>query len=360
MAGNSIGKIFKITTAGESHGPGLAVIIDGCPANFDISEEEIQKELLRRRPGQNELTSQRQEPDRVHIFSGILNGKTLGTPITLLFYNEDARSQDYDHLKNVYRPSHADFTYEKKYGVRDHRGGGRASARETIARVAAGAVAKKYLFEKVGIRILSYVEQIGSCIAQIPHDDVDEYKIEMSLVRCPDLNTSKKMIELIQLQHQAGNSLGGIIKTIVRDVPIGLGEPVFNKLSADLAKAMMSINAAKGFEIGSGFSCAHALGSEHNDEFILQNNKISAATNHAGGILGGISTGEDIYFRTAFKPIASISKKQNTVNSNLESVELEIKGRHDTCVLPRAVPIVDAMTAITLMDHYLRQKVNER
>lgn len=359
MSGNSIGRLFKVTTAGESHGAGLSVIIEGCPPHFELSENDIQAELDRRRPGQSQLTTDRRECDRVEILSGVFQGKTLGTPIACLFRNEDARSQDYESLKSIYRPSHADFTYQKKYGIRDHRGGGRSSARETIARVAAGAIAKKYLREKVGIDILSFVEQIGSCSTDILHHEVNFKNIESSLVRCPDKIASQNMIALIETQKKLGNSLGGMIKTLVRGVPAGLGEPVFDKLSADFAKAMMSINAVKGFEIGSGFSAVNKLGSENNDEFEMQEQNIRCKTNHAGGILGGISTGEEIYFRTAFKPVASIAQKQKTVNTQLESVEWTISGRHDVCVLPRAVPIVDAMTAIVLMDHYLRQRVNQ-
>ncbi len=356
MTGNSFGNLFKITTCGESHGGAVGVIVDGCPAGLDISEMEIQKELDRRKPGQSSITSPRNERDLIHILSGVFEGKTTGTPILLLAYNADMRPEDYDELKKVYRPSHADYTYLMKYGRRDFRGSGRASARETLARVAAGAIAKKYLKKYLNIEILSYVEQVGSIRSEMDYKKVTTDAIESNIIRCPDQNTASNMIKLIEEIKNEGDSIGGIIKGVIRNVPAGLGEPVFDKLSADLGKAMLSINAVKGFEIGSGFNGITMRGSEHNDPFFIdENKKIKTKTNHAGGTLGGISTGEDIYFRVAFKPVSTISKNQQTVNLEHQSVELQATGRHDPCVLPRAVPIVDAMSALVIMDHFLRQ-----
>lgn len=357
MTGNSFGQSFKITTCGESHGGALAVIIDGCPPGLAIQEADIQKELDRRKPGQSDITTPRKESDVIHILSGVFNGKTTGTPILLLAHNSDMRPEDYSELKNIYRPSHADFTYQMKYGLRDFRGSGRASARETLARVAAGAIAKKYLKEKLNIEILSYVEQVGAI--RMPACQLDQIKcqnIESNSVRCPDLKIAKEMIALIESVRDKGDSIGGVIKCVIRGVPYGLGEPVFDKLPADLAKAMLSINAVKGFEIGSGFKGVELLGSQHNDPFETTQSGIKIKTNHAGGTLGGISTGEDIYFRVAFKPVATISQLQHTVNMQEEPVSIQAKGRHDPCVLPRAVPIVDAMSALVIMDHYLRHR----
>lgn len=359
MTGNSFGKIFKITTCGESHGGAVGVIIDGCPAGLEISAAEIQSELDRRKPGQSAITTPRQEKDTIHILSGVFEGKTTGTPILLLSYNADMRPEDYAELKKVYRPSHADYTYHMKYGLRDFRGSGRASARETLARVAAGAIAKKYLKHYLNIEIVSFVEQVGNIRVNIPHNDVTQEAVEANIVRCPDNPIAKQMIQLIEEVKQEGDSVGGVIKCVIRNVPVGLGEPVFDKLSADLGKAMLSINAVKGFEIGSGFQGVSMRGSEHNDAFIIEDQKVKTKTNNAGGVLGGISTGEDIYFRVAFKPVSTINKKQQTINLQQEVTELEASGRHDPCVLPRAVPIVDAMSALVLMDHYLRQKVQE-
>ncbi len=356
MAGNSFGELFRITTCGESHGGALGVIIDGCPPGFSITEAEIQQELDRRKPGQNPITTPRKEEDTIHILSGVFEGKTTGTPILLLAYNQDNRPEDYDELKNLYRPSHADYTYLMKYGTRDYRGSGRASARETLARVAAGAIAKKYLKTVLNIEIISYVEQVGIIKAEIDHQSVTLESIEENIIRCPDQSVAKKMIELIEAAKNEGDSVGGIIKGIIRNVPPGLGEPVFDKLSSDLGKAMLSINAAKGFDIGAGFESIYMKGSEHNDPFILENGKPKIKTNHAGGILGGIASGEDIYFRVAFKPVSTISKTQQTVNLEHQAVTLKATGRHDPCVLPRAVPIVDAMSALVIMDHYLRHK----
>lgn len=357
MAGNSFGQLFKITTCGESHGGAIAVIIDGCPPDLAISEAEIQQELDRRKPGQSRLTTPRKETDRIHILSGVFEGKTTGTPILLLAHNTDMRPEDYEKLKHLYRPSHADFSYQMKYGRRDYRGSGRASARETLARVAAGAIAKKYLKEKLGVEILSYVEQVGTIAANYRDmEKLDFSDIEKNIVRCPDENAAKEMMALIAAVKNEGDSIGGIIKGIIRHVPAGLGEPVFDKLSADLGKAMLSINAVKGFEIGSGFSSMGMRGSTHNDVLINENGKVRTQTNYAGGVVGGISTGETIYFRVAFKPVATINKPQQTLNLKHEKVSIAAQGRHDPCVLPRAVPIVDAMSALVIMDHYLRHK----
>ena len=356
MPGNTFGQLFKVTTFGESHGGCVGCVIDGCPPGIEISEAEIQKEMDRRKPGQSAITSPRKEEDKIKILSGYFEGKTTGTPILMLAYNKDMRPEDYDHLKNVYRPSHADFTYEQKYGYRDFRGSGRASARETLARVAAGAIAKKYLNQRLGIKILSFVSQVGDIKTDIDFNSVTEEQIESNIVRCPDSQTAEKMIALIEKMRDSGDSIGGVITCVIRNVPAGLGEPVFDKLNADLGKAMLSINAVKGFEIGSGFAGVTKPGSEHNDEFIISDGKIRTRTNNSGGILGGISNGETIYFRVAFKSVSTIMKKQNTVNRSLEEVELEASGRHDPCVLPRAVPIVDAMSALTIIDHHLRHK----
>lgn len=356
MGGNTFGTLFKITTCGESHGDALGVIIDGCPSGLTLSEADIQSELDRRKPGQSEITSPRKEADKIHILSGIFEGVTTGTPILLLAYNQNAQSEDYAALKQLYRPSHADFTYHMKYKHHDPRGSGRASARETLARVAAGAIAKKYLKQHLNIEILSFVEQVGPLRKDIDHRSVTPADIENNVVRCPDPELAQRMIALIETVKAAGDSLGGIIKCVIRHVPAGLGEPVFDKLSADLGKAMLSINAVKGFEIGSGFAGAAMYGSEHNDPFTLENGSVKLAKNHAGGTLGGISSGEDIYFRVAFKPVSTIGLPQQTVNLKHQSITLKATGRHDPCVLPRAVPIVDAMAALVIMDHYLRHK----
>ncbi len=356
MPGNTFGQLFKVTTFGESHGGCVGCVIDGCPPGIEISESEIQKELDKRKPGQSEITSPRKEQDEIKILSGYFEGKTTGTPILMLAYNKDMRPEDYNHLKDVFRPSHADYTYQQKYGLRDFRGSGRASARETLARVAAGSIAKKYLQEKLGIKILSFVTQVGDIKSDIDINSVTEEQIESNIIRCPDSETAPKMIDLVEKMRDSGDSIGGVITGVIKNVPSGLGEPVFDKLSADLGKAMLSINAVKGFEIGSGFAGVEKPGSQHNDEFIISDGKVKTKTNNAGGVLGGISTGEMIYFRVAFKSVSTISKKQNTVNKNLQEVELEASGRHDPCVLPRAVPIVDAMSALTIMDHFLRHK----
>jgi chorismate synthase len=358
MSGNSFGTLFKISTCGESHGGAIGVIIDGCPSGIAISENEIQIELDRRKPGQSSITSSRNERDTIHVLSGLFEGMTTGTPILLLAYNADMRPEDYATLKSVYRPSHADFTYMMKYGRRDFRGSGRASARETLARVAAGAIAKKFLKQSMNIEIISYVEQVGNLRTQIDHKKVTAKEIEANMIRCPDTLVAKQMIELIETVKNEGDSIGGIIKCVIRNVMPGLGEPVFDKLSADLGKAMLSINAVKGFEIGSGFSGVSMRGSEHNDPMVMKNGKPTFTSNHAGGTLGGISTGEDIYFRVAFKPVSTIRKQQQTINLQNKEVTLEAEGRHDPCVLPRAVPIVDAMAALVIMDHYLRHQAS--
>ena len=357
MAGNTFGYLFRITTFGESHGGCVGVVIDGCPPGLEISQQEIQKELDRRKPGQSGIASPRQEQDKIHVLSGILDGKTTGTPILLLAYNKDARPEDYLHLKDLYRPGHADFTFQKKYGIRDWRGSGRASARETLGRVAAGAVAKKYLKEKLDVQILSYVEQVGDIKTCVDFNQVTVDAVESNIVRCPEQQTAEKMIRLIEAVRDEGDSIGGVIRGVIKNVPIGLGEPVFDKLPADLGKAMMSINAVKGFEIGSGFEGVKLRGSRHNDEFQIDDRgKAKIKTNNAGGTLGGISNGETVYFRVALKAVSTIRKQQNTINKNNEEVVLQATGRHDPCVLPRAVPIVDAMSALVIMDHYLRHK----
>jgi chorismate synthase len=356
MPGNTFGQLFRITSFGESHGAAIGAVVDGCPPGLKLTEKDIQPDLDRRKPGQSNITTQRKEEDTIHILSGVFEGKTTGTPILLIAYNKDAKPSDYKHLKDLYRPSHADFTYELKYGIRDWRGSGRASARETLARVAAGAIAKKYLFEKFGTQFLSYVERVGDIATAIDMNKVTAKSIDKSIVRCPDEATSKRMIKLIEQVREDGNSIGGTIKGLIKNPPPALGEPVFDKLPADIGKAMLSINAVKGFEFGSGFEGVTMRGSEHNDEFIIRNKKIIPSTNNAGGTLGGISTGQDIYFRVAFKPVATISKEQKTVLRSGKLAMVKAHGRHDPCVLPRAVPIVDAMGAIVLMDHYLRHK----
>lgn len=359
MAGNSFGSLFKITTFGESHGPAIGVIIDGCPAGLPIDLDFIQSELDRRKPGQSAITTQRKESDTVQILSGIFEGKTTGSPIAMLIVNEDQKSKDYDHIKNTFRPSHADFTYQTKYGHRDYRGGGRSSARETAARVAAGAIAK-LLIQQVGIDLAAYVSAVGNIKADtISTQNLQELKknTESNLVRCPDNKAAENMVKAIEDIRKDGDTLGGIISCVIKNCPIGLGEPVFDKLHADLAKAMLSINAVHGFEYGSGFNGAKMKGSEHNDVFTSSEaGDISTKTNYSGGIQGGISNGADIYFNVAFKPVATIMKKQDTINESGEEIEMIGKGRHDPCVVPRAVPIVEAMAALVLADHYLRNK----
>lgn len=355
---NTFGQLFRITTFGESHGGGIGVVIDGCPPKIEISEAEIQRELDRRRPGQSKITTQRKEEDRCEILSGVFEGKTLGTPIGVLVRNKDARPDDYAAIAKTFRPSHADFTYEAKYGIRNWQGGGRASARETIGRVAAGAIARKVLrtlYPKIDI--VGYVVQVHELTAKIDRSKVRMSDVDANVVRCPDKAAAKKMISLIEKTRAEGDSLGGVIECVVRNAAVGLGEPVFDKLEADLAKGMLSLPATKGFEIGSGFSATRMRGSEHNDPFEMRGGKVRTATNFSGGIQGGISNGEDIYFRVGFKPTATIAREQKTVTASREQTKLAARGRHDPCVLPRAVPMVEAMAALVLCDHALRQRV---
>jgi chorismate synthase len=358
MAGNSFGHIFRLTTFGESHGMAIGGIIDGCPANIDINLEAIQQQLDRRKPGQSKITTTRDESDTVEILSGIFEGKTLGTPIGFVIKNKDQRSKDYSKLQDVMRPSHADFVYQEKYGIRDHRGGGRSSARETASRVVAGAIAQQIL-KKNGIEITAYVKQIGSLELTDDYRDADLSKIDENIVRCPSADLANEMIDYIKEVKKDGDSIGGIIHCLVENPTIGLGEPVFDRLNADLAKAMFSINTVKGFELGSGFRSVKMKGSEHNDAFRKEGNRVKTTSNYSGGIQGGISNGENIYFNVAFKPVATIFKEQETINSNKEEVEFKAEGRHDPCVVPRAVPIVEAMTAIVLLDHLLLQQTNK-
>lgn len=346
---NSFGRLFRITTFGESHGPGIGVVIDGCPSGLEISESDIQEQLDNRKPGQSKITSPRKESDQVRILSGWFEGKTTGTPLTLFIANEDARSQDYDHLKDTYRPSHADYTYNAKYANRDYRGGGRSSARETAARVAAGAVALRIL-ELNHIKIFSYVSRVGDIAIPAWEGTLETKWIETNPVRCPEEDAAKQMQEAIEKAKKEGDTLGGIIDTFVNGMPVGLGEPVYDKLSARLGYAMLGINAVKGFELGSGFEGTKLKGSEHNDPFIQSEGKISTRSNHSGGIQGGISNGNDLFFRTAFKPVATLFQDQESVDTKGNSVLLKGKGRHDPCVVPRAVPIVSAMTALVLVD----------
>jgi len=355
--GNTFGTLFRITTFGESHGGAVGVVVDGCPPGIAITENDIQKELDRRKPGQSKITTPRKEQDTIHILSGVFEGKTTGTPIMMCAYNKDVRPEDYNELKKLYRPGHADFTFTKKYGSRDWRGSGRASARETLGRVAAGAIAKKYLKETHGIECLSYVEQVGDIKTDTDHETVTHEQIESNIVRCPDAKTAEKMISKIEEIRDEGDSIGGIIRGVIRNVPVGLGAPVFDKVPADISKAMMSINAVKGFDIGKGFDAVSLRGSQHNDEFYIdENGNARTKTTNAGGTLGGITNGETVYFRVAIKPVSTIRKKQNTVSTENKETTIEATGRHDPCVLPRAVPIVDAMAALVIMDHVLRHR----
>lgn len=354
--GNAFGHLFRITTFGESHGGAVGVVIDGCPPRIPITVEEIQYELNRRRPGQSKLVTQRRESDAVHILSGVYDGQTLGTPICLLVWNEDARPEAYEDFRHLYRPSHADYTYEAKYGIRDWRGGGRASARETIGRVAAGAVAKKILREQ-GVEIVGWVEKIHTLRAAVDPNTVTLEQVEANPVRCPDPETAQAMAQAIAEARKRGDSLGGVLGCVARGVTAGWGDPVFDKLDADLAKAMLSIPAAKGFEIGSGFAGTDLTGSQHNDPFYVdETGRVRTRTNHSGGVQGGISNGENITIRVAFKPTATIMISQETVDVRRQPATLTAKGRHDPCVLPRAVPIVEAMMALVLVDHYLRHR----
>ena len=355
--GSSFGQLFRIMTWGESHGGGVGVVIDGCPPCIELSEEDIQRELDRRRPGQSAIVTPRDEADRCQILSGVFEGRTLGTPISILVMNKDARPEAYAEMKSTYRPSHADFTYEAKYGIRNWQGGGRASARETVGRVAAGAVAQKVLATLFpGFELMAYVTHVYDVAATIDPAGVTREAVEANAIRCPDKNAAEKMIEAIEKARADGDSLGGTIACVVRGVPAGLGEPVFDKLEADLAKAMLSLPASKGFEIGSGFAATRMRGSEHNDAFEIREGKVRTATNNSGGVQGGISNGENICFRVAFKPTSTIRREQKTVTAAGEETTLAARGRHDPCVLPRAVPIVEAMAALVLCDHALRQR----
>ncbi len=353
--GNSYGTLFKITTFGESHGKAIGVIIDGCPAGMPVDEAFIQQELDRRKPGQSKITTQRKESDTFQVLSGTFEGKATGTPIMLLIPNEDQRSKDYSHIADKFRPSHADYTYHTKYGVRDYRGGGRSSARETAARVAAGAVAKLFLQHK-HISINAYVSQVGSLKLDKPYQELDFTQTEATPVRCPDLETAEQMIELIDRTRKQQDTIGGIVSCVIQGAPAGLGEPVFDRLHAELGKAMLSINAVKGFEYGSGFEGVALNGSQHNDAFYQEAGQVKTRTNFSGGIQGGISNGEDIYFRVAFKPVATIMQDQESVNEAGKTVSVSGKGRHDPCVVPRAVPIVEAMAALVMADFYLRNQ----
>ncbi len=353
---NTFGHLFRITTFGESHGGGIGVIVDGCPPRLPLSEVDIQPDLDRRRPGQSHIVTQRKEGDVVEILSGVFQGRTLGTPIAMLVRNEDVRADAYSEIKTKFRPSHADFTYFTKFGIRNWQGGGRSSARETIGRVAAAAIARKWLRTQFGTEVIAYVKRVQHIEADINPARVNFKQVEASPVRCPSPMTAKRMLSLIERIRHQGDSLGGVIECIARGVPVGLGDPVFDKLEADLAKSVMSLPASKGFEIGSGFAGTFLKGSEHNDRFVTRRGRIRTLTNYSGGIQGGISNGEDIILRVAFKPTATIMQKQKTVDSKGRSTVLNPKGRHDPCVLPRAVPMVEAMVLLVLADHALRQR----
>ncbi len=352
---NIFGKVFKISTYGESHGKAIGVVIDGCPSGIEINEKDIQSELNRRKPGQSKITTQRKESDSVEVLSGVFNGKTTGSPISLYIKNKDQKSSDYDHITNVFRPSHADYTYHKKYENRDFRGGGRSSARETANWVAAGAIAKKIL-EDLGIEINAYVSKVGKLEMDTNYKKLNLKNTESNIVRCPDTNFANKFIEIINEARKNRDTVGGVISCIISGCPVGIGEPIFGKLHAELGKAMLSINAVKGFEYGSGFKGSEMYGSEHNDQFEIKKDKIKTKSNYSGGIQGGISNGEDIYFNVAFKPVSTIMKDQQSVDSENKKVTVKGKGRHDPCVVPRAVPIVEAMAANVLVDLYLQSK----
>lgn len=354
--GNVFGTLFRISTWGESHGPGVGVVIDGCPPGLPVDLAEIQTWLDRRRPGQSDLTTQRAEGDQVEILSGVFEGVSLGTPIALLVRNRDARPEAYDPMKDLYRPSHADYTYDAKFGVRDWRGGGRSSARETVGRVAAGAIAARLLRDREGIEIVAWVQRVHDVEATIDPKTVTALDVGANAVRCPDAAAALRMEERIREVRGKGDSVGGVIELVARGVPAGLGAPVFDRLEADLAKAMLSLPATKGFEIGSGFSGTYLTGSEHNDAFTSEGGKIRTRTNRSGGVQGGISNGEDIVLRVAFKPTATIFREQETVDREGRPAVLRARGRHDPCVLPRAVPIVEAMAALVIADHWLRQR----
>jgi len=354
--GNTFGTLFRITTWGESHGGGVGVVVDGCPPRLKLSEADIQPDLDRRRPGQSKIVTPRKETDAIQILSGTFEGQTLGTPISMWVKNEDHRSEAYNEMADKFRPSHADYTYFAKYGIRAWPGGGRSSARETIGRVAAGAIAKKILRERFGVEILAYVKQVQRIIGDVDPETVKFADVESNIVRCPDQAAAKRMISLIERVRKAGDSVGGVIEGVARGVPPGWGEPIFDRLEADLAKAMLSLPATKGFEVGSGFGGIQLTGLQHNDAFRMQRGRVHAVTNRSGGVQGGISNGEPVFFRVAFKPTATVMHEQDTVNVQLKNTTLKGRGRHDPCVLPRAVVIVEAMTALVLMDHAMRQQ----
>lgn len=353
--GNTYGNKFRITTFGESHGKAIGVTIDGCPAGLDIDESFIQMELDRRKPGQSKITTQRKEGDKAEILSGVFEGKSTGTPIAIVIYNEDQKSKDYSHIAEKFRPSHADYTYHQKYGIRDYRGGGRSSARETAARVAAGAIAK-LLLRQLGVEIHAYVSQVGSICLERDYTTLDFSNIENNIVRCPEPVVAEEMIVLIDQTRKNQDTIGGVVSCVIQGTPVGLGEPVFDKLHAELGKAMLGINAVKGFEYGSGFEGVKMLGSEHNDLFENLEGKVSTRTNHSGGVQGGISNGQDIYFNVAFKPVATIMQDQKSIDKDGNEAIVSGKGRHDPCVVPRAVPIVEAMAALVIADFYLLDK----
>ena len=354
---NTFGHLYRVTTWGESHGGGVGAVVDGCPPQIALSEKDIQPDLDRRRPGQSKIVTPRKEADRCEILSGVFDGKTLGTPISVWVRNEDARPEAYKEMETMFRPSHADYTYQAKYGIRNWQGGGRTSARETIGRVIGGSIAKK-MFGQLAPRlsVTTFVRQVGTVVARIDADRVDQKEVESNAVRWPDRKESEQVVKLIERVRAEGDSLGGVVECVVRGCPVGLGEPVFDRLEADLAKGMMSLPASKGFEIGSGFHGVTMRGSEHNDEFFLEGNRVRTRTNRSGGVQGGISNGEEIVFRVAFKPVATIARAQKTVNVKGRGVELKARGRHDPCVLPRAVPMVEAMALLVLADHYLRDR----
>ena len=355
---NTFGKLFRLTTYGESHGKGIGGVIDGCPAGIPIDVEMVQRDLDRRKPGQSKITTQRNESDIVEFYSGIFDGQTTGTPIGFFIKNKDQHSNDYNDLKDVFRPSHADYTYQEKYGVRDHRGGGRSSARETIARVVGGAVAKQ-LLSILNVTVQAYVQSVGEIQLEKSYTELDLSNTESNIVRCPDPTTAEKMIERIEAAGRDHDTVGGTISCVIKGVPTGWGSPVFNKLHADLGFAMLGINAVKGFEYGSGFEGTKLSGSEHNDIFTNENGVVKTITNHSGGVQGGISNGQDIYFKVAFKPIATLLKEQKTIDKELNATTINPKGRHDPCVLPRAVPIVESMAALVLVDHFLMNKLSK-
>jgi len=355
--GNTFGHLYRVTTWGESHGGGVGAVIDGCPSQIPLTEKDLQPDLDRRRPGQSKIVTPRKEADRCEILSGVFGGQTLGTPISVWVKNEDARPEAYREMESLFRPSHADYTYQAKYGIRNWQGGGRTSARETIGRVIGGSIAKKMFGQRVPrLSVTAFVRQVGSVVARIDASRVEAKEVEANPVRWPDAKEADQLIRLIERVRSEGDSLGGVVECVVRGCPVGLGEPVFDRLEADLAKAVMSLPASKGFEIGSGFAGVRMRGSEHNDEFYMDGKRVRTRTNRSGGVQGGISNGEDIIFRVAFKPVATIAKVQKTVGLKGKNAELKARGRHDPCVLPRAVPMVEAMTLLVLADHYLRDR----